>query len=140
MPPLASNIVMRLLVSVLRGFRRFCSVPPVPTPHPLEKKEVQVTGIPYSPSGLYAMFFTCKVCNTRSAKTFSKKSYHTGVVLIRCDGCQKLHLVADHLGWFRDKGVTIEDIMKEKGEDVMKLAQEKPVLEFSLDNGQETPS
>jgi hypothetical protein len=22
---------------------------------------------------------------------------------VRCPGCQKLHLVADHLGWFGDK-------------------------------------
>ena len=78
------------------------------------------------------MFFTCKVCNTRSGKTFSKHSYHSGVVLIRCDGCHKLHLVADHLGWFRDKGVTIEDIMREKGENVVKLAQESPVFEYVL--------
>lgn len=94
---------------------------------------VALTGIPSSPSGLYAMFFTCKVCNTRSGKTFSKHSYHSGVVLIRCDCCQKLHLVADHLGWFRDKKVTIEDIMREKGENVVKLAQERPVFEYVLE-------
>jgi hypothetical protein len=51
----------------------------------------------------------------------SKQSYNHGVVLIRCDGCKNLHLIADHLGWFRDKKTTIEDILKEKGEDVQKI-------------------
>jgi hypothetical protein len=50
------------------------------------------------------------------ARTFSKFSYKKGVVLIRCAGCDSLHLIADNLGWFRDEGVNIEQIMKEKGE------------------------
>ena len=39
------------------------------------------------------------------------------MVLVRCPGaqCGKLHLMADHLGWFDRKGETIEDIMREKG-------------------------
>lgn len=27
---------------------------------------------------------------------------------VRCPGCQKYHLIADHLGWFGDKGWTVE--------------------------------
>ncbi len=50
--------------------------------------------------GLFAIMFTCGVCDTRQARTFSKKSYEEGVVLIRCEGCDKLHLIADNLGWF----------------------------------------
>lgn len=64
------------------------------------------------------MLYTCTVCNTRAAKSVGKHAYHNGVVLVRCDGCQKLHLFADHLGWFEDKRITIEDIMAEKGEKV----------------------
>jgi hypothetical protein len=47
--------------------------------------------------GRFAIVYTCEVCQLRSAKTFSKHSYMKGVVLIRCDGCDKLHLIADNL-------------------------------------------
>lgn len=46
------------------------------------------------------MIFTCTVCDTRSARSFTKKAYNVGVVLIRCETCDSLHLVADNLGWF----------------------------------------
>ncbi|KAJ3417038.1 hypothetical protein HDV05_007520 [Chytridiales sp. JEL 0842] len=71
--------------------------------------------------------FTCKVCSTRSHKLMSKKAYEKGVVIITCDGCQSKHLIADHLGWF-DTGKmegTIEDIMRRKGEEVVKVGYEE---------------
>ncbi|KAJ1835847.1 hypothetical protein LPJ63_000769 [Coemansia sp. RSA 2711] len=65
--------------------------------------------------------FTCKVCNHRQHKTMSKNAYQNGVVLIQCDGCKSRHLIADNLGWFRDKSVNIADLMQEKGEQVREL-------------------
>ncbi|KAJ2235967.1 hypothetical protein H4R99_001771 [Coemansia sp. RSA 1722] len=65
--------------------------------------------------------FTCKVCNHRQYKNMSKQAYTKGVVLIQCDSCKNRHLIADHLGWFRDSSITIQDIMKEKGEAIREL-------------------
>lgn len=46
-------------------------------------------------------------------------------MLIQCPGCKNRHLIADHLGWFKDhegteggKLKTIEEVMKAKGETV----------------------
>lgn len=44
--------------------------------------------------------FTCGKCNTKAIRSFTKNAYHKGVVLIRCEGCQNIHLVADNIGWF----------------------------------------
>ncbi|EGG14998.1 Zim17-type zinc finger-containing protein [Cavenderia fasciculata] len=72
----------------------------------------------------YYIEFTCtykgpemkEECGYRSKKTFSKHAYHKGVVIIKCEGCEKLHLIADHLGWSGyDGGKTIEEWMEQKG-------------------------
>jgi hypothetical protein len=46
--------------------------------------------------------FRCKVCEHTLQKTFTRQSYEQGVVIIRCDSCSNLHLIADNLGWFKD--------------------------------------
>lgn len=46
--------------------------------------------------------FRCKVCEHTLQKTFTRQSYEKGVVIIRCDSCSNLHLIADNLGWFKD--------------------------------------
>ena len=74
------------------------------------------------PPGLkYHCTFTCVKCDNRSSYTISKQAYHHGVVLIRCHGCNVLHLFADHLKWFDDKRQTIESIMEEKGIKIKKI-------------------
>jgi hypothetical protein len=65
--------------------------------------------------------FTCGVCDTRITKSVKRKSYETGVVLIKCPGCEKHHVIADNLGYYQ--GVTkgmknIEELAAEKGEAV----------------------
>lgn len=62
--------------------------------------------------------FTCKKCDTRSSHTMSKQAYTGGTVLITCPSCKSKHLIADHLKIFRDDKVTIEDILRAKGESV----------------------
>ncbi|KAF8965523.1 hypothetical protein BGZ46_000575 [Entomortierella lignicola] len=67
--------------------------------------------------------FTCTVCNHRAHKTMSKHAYNHGVVIMQCDHCKNRHLIADHLGWFKTGGVTVEDLVKAKGETVQKLTR-----------------
>lgn len=52
---------------------------------------------------------------------FTKKAYHHGVVIVRCESCDSLHLMADNLGWFEDGGVNIEELMRRKGQEVRKI-------------------
>ena len=79
-----------------------------------------------------ALQFTCthgdkyaEACSTSPqdrtvTKVVSKQAYQKGVVFAKCP-CEKLHLVADSLGWFDDEKTNIENILKEKGEQVKKL-------------------
>ncbi|KAH9479760.1 hypothetical protein JR316_0008355 [Psilocybe cubensis] len=76
-----------------------------------------------------SLTFTCTVsgCGERSTHQFTKKAYEKGIVLVQCPGCKNRHLIADHLGWFKDstqggKLRTVEDILKEKGETVKRGA------------------
>jgi len=94
--------------------------------------EDDIKGSRRGTGGLMMMAFTCTKCDTHQAKTFSKKSYETGVVLINCKGCENLHLIADNLGWFRDEGVNIEQLMREKGQQVHKAITEEGDIELNL--------
>ena len=80
-------------------------------------------------SDVMIIVFTCKVCNTRAARKMSKEAYNHGVVLIRCPGCNNLHLIADHLGYFDDNSTNVEQILAQKGEKVTRM-DDKQVMEF----------
>lgn len=82
-----------------------------------------------APGEKYAMIYTCTVCDTRSAKTISKQAYHHGVVVVRCPGCKNLHLIADHKGYFADKGWSIEKHLE--GENSIKYVTEENVFELT---------
>eukprot|EP01080_Neovahlkampfia_damariscottae_P004281 gene4281-7617_t len=69
---------------------------------------------------MMAIISTCKVCETRSYKQFSKDSYENGVVLIQCPSCKNLHLIADNLNWFQS-GKNIEELLAAKGQTVKKV-------------------
>jgi hypothetical protein len=77
----------------------------------------------------YVIMYTCKVCNVRSAKKITKHSYHKGVVVVRCAGCNNMHLIADHLGIFETPGWTIENILKEHGDSIDVINNDN-ILEF----------
>ncbi len=62
------------------------------------------------------VLYTCKVCETRSARQISKLGYSHGSVLLRCPGCKNLHLLSDHLGWFDDDAHDAESLLKARGE------------------------
>ncbi|KAF8202336.1 DNL zinc finger-domain-containing protein [Pholiota molesta] len=86
---------------------------PTTTSQPLPEKMVPTLQIT----------FTCTVtgCGDRSTHQFSKQAYEQGIVLVQCPKCKNRHLIADHLGWFKEgtkdgKLPRIEDILREKGE------------------------
>jgi protein import protein ZIM17 len=68
----------------------------------------------------YQITFTCTPCGTRSSHKISKQGYHFGSTLITCPDCRNRHIISDHLNIFGDKSMTIEDLMREKGQLVKK--------------------
>lgn len=65
--------------------------------------------------------FTCGRCDHRTVKRFSKHAYTKGIVIVECPSCHVKHLLADHLGWLEDKSWTIEDLLKERKENFVRL-------------------
>lgn len=85
----------------------------------------------------FQLFYTCKKCSNRNSHLISKLAYEKGVVIVKCAGCQNNHLIADNLKWFKDDKTNIEDILREKGEQVKKVSIEgSEILELLKDNSQ----
>lgn len=68
----------------------------------------------------YRITFTCTPCGTRSSHHVSKQGYHHGSTLITCPECRNRHIISDHLNIFGDRSMTIEDLMRERGQLVKK--------------------
>jgi mitochondrial protein import protein ZIM17 len=87
----------------------------------------------------YEMHFTCRKCLHRSSHRITKQAYHFGTTLVTCPGCKNRHLISDHLKIFSDQSITLEDIMKEKGQLLRKgRLSEDGDIEF-YDDTQEMP-
>ncbi|RSL99538.1 hypothetical protein CDV31_012115 [Fusarium ambrosium] len=64
----------------------------------------------------YQLSFTCVPCGHRSHHNVSKQGYHHGSTLITCPECRNRHVISDHLNIFGDRKITVEDLMREKGQ------------------------
>ncbi|KAI0021078.1 DNL zinc finger-domain-containing protein [Xylariomycetidae sp. FL0641] len=64
----------------------------------------------------YMLTFTCVPCGDRSQHYISKQGYHRGSVLITCPSCRNRHIISDNLNIFGNKKITVEDLMREKGQ------------------------
>lgn len=81
-------------------------------------------------------------CGHRSTHEFSKNSYENGIVLVQCPECKARHLIADHLGWFKEitkdgQLKTLEDIMKDKGDNALQKGRinQDGTIEFPPEAG-----
>eukprot|EP00816_Leptocylindrus_hargravesii_P004701 CAMPEP_0196820174 /NCGR_PEP_ID=MMETSP1362-20130617/74032_1 /TAXON_ID=163516 /ORGANISM="Leptocylindrus danicus, Strain CCMP1856" /LENGTH=126 /DNA_ID=CAMNT_0042198949 /DNA_START=233 /DNA_END=613 /DNA_ORIENTATION=+ len=96
-------------------------------------KAQTLSDIPGSEKGgkKLAIIYTCKVCETRSAKKFTEQAHRNGLVMVRCPGCQNLHLIADNLGVFEDTSWNIESYLEQMGDRVVAVTDDN-VLELTM--------
>jgi len=58
--------------------------------------------------------FNCSICSEKVAQSFHKPANEKGVVIIRCSGCQNLHLISDNFIGYSERGV--EDLARSRSE------------------------
>ncbi|MES1923392.1 hypothetical protein MHBO_004958 [Bonamia ostreae] len=68
----------------------------------------------------YQIMFSCGECRRHMTKSFSKQAYENGYVMIKCDGCDGMHLIADNLKWFSERTWRIDQVIKKEREDLEK--------------------
>ncbi|KAI1819454.1 DNL zinc finger-domain-containing protein [Xylaria intraflava] len=132
--PRMSRIASRHLVSILRPpkpvsaplLRQYPRLPQVL--QPIAHRFVHTIPRPPTPAGdaetqsrkliepHYQLTFTCVPCGRRSAHKVSKQGYHKGSVLITCPSCRNRHVISDNLNIFGDRKITVEDLLREKGQ------------------------
>ncbi|KAI0508632.1 DNL zinc finger-domain-containing protein [Xylaria bambusicola] len=89
----------------------------------------------------YQLKFTCIPCNTRSTHIVSKQGYHKGSVLISCPECRNRHIISDNLNIFGDRKITVEDLLREKGQLVKRgTLGEDEDIEFWADDTTDLPN
>ncbi|GET89174.1 hypothetical protein, conserved [Leishmania tarentolae] len=89
---------------------------------PSQEKSSVMGGAGIGPTdGDMVAAFTCRPCDYRMVKRFSKHAYTKGIVIVECPNCRAKHLLADNLGWMEDTATNIEDILKAKGERVVRI-------------------
>jgi hypothetical protein len=79
------------------------------------------------------LIYTCAVCDTRTAQKFTEQAYRHGVVLCRCPGCKRWHLIADRLGYFEDPvdgGWDVQKFLHERKEFATIITDETQLMEF----------
>ncbi|CAJ2501390.1 Uu.00g042430.m01.CDS01 [Anthostomella pinea] len=119
--PSTSHPYPRLPRTLQPAFRRSAhSIPKPPHPAPPASNSAQPPASDAKPRKLlephYELTFTCVPCGERSSHTISKQGYHKGSVLITCPSCRNRHIISDNLNIFGDRKITVEDIMREKGQ------------------------
>jgi hypothetical protein len=69
----------------------------------------------------------------------SKQGYHKGSVLITCPSCRNRHVISDNLNIFGDRKITVEDLLREKGQLVKRgTLGEEGDIEFWEDTSTDT--
>ncbi|KAF7345436.1 Zf-DNL-domain-containing protein [Mycena venus] len=135
--PATISVQMRLRLGVRptslgQSAQRFAgystAAPAVPGPSRDTSSELATTSSQALPGNIVpklSMTFTCTAndCGERSTHEFSKQAYESGIVLVQCPGCHNRHLIADHIGWFKEsteegKLRTVEDLLRARGEKV----------------------
>ncbi|KAI0200267.1 hypothetical protein F4808DRAFT_173392 [Astrocystis sublimbata] len=106
------------------GRRWAHTIPKPPPPPPPSNQDTSATDSPPDATKPnqkklqphYQMIFTCVPCGHRSEHVVSKQGYHHGSVLISCPTCRARHVISDNLNIFGDRKITVEDLLREKGE------------------------